>query len=247
MASTGTKREKRERKSNKIHCAACGLSFTKNKRCGHLLYAQKQFNIAAKKARDLVYKAHPSADPFLRFLEERHMALPDDHDFFVFMQVYDFHDQNKEILQRLLAEVDEQLADSGNKIVFFPACYQDVRKHIVRERRKQGIVGKFTMNNNWSPYYSRLIQVLYPQYDGKWKPRQTHSRGKRAPEAHADYELGFTKAVAVVEQDEPAPIEIVVAPSPVKNVPALVAKPQATETKDAHAEWLKAVREMDGE
>jgi hypothetical protein len=179
-------------------CDVCDRGFSKRQRCAHLRYAQQRYEIQQKKDRDAEFRLHPSSDPILYYIEQRHLLLPDDHDCQMLMQCYILHKLNPWIIERLIREIDQQLFDSDGKIASFPGAWHALRTAVTCERLKIISPSKFQLNNTLEPWFTRLVQITRPGYLGKWKTRKT----KRRVTAHADHELGWVRAEPPEEQDE---------------------------------------------
>jgi hypothetical protein len=234
-------------KSGRVRCDVCAVDYAPTRICAHLAQAKRNWEIRAKRERDAHSLRFPSGDPVLRYLEERRRSLPDDHDLFVFEAVFDFHQANPHVWEELARMMEEVLFEEGTLgeegEYGFPCAWNYVRWNM---RKRVSKVGRWRMNNNFSPYYSRLLQIIYPdRFLDAWVTRRTHSRGRRHPDAHADYELGWTRAEPEAEQDRPTVPDLVSVPQArPKSTPSLLAVVPAKLTED---EWRVLVRQQDEE
>ena len=183
------------KKSDRIHCEACKKDYAPSRLCSHLSSAKRQWSIKRKRERDSFSALYPSADPMLRYMEDRRRALPDDHDFDEFDRAFDFIEKNPGIADMICADIDDQLLDLP--FASFQLAWGTVRRRLIRQQRMIHRESKFFMNDHLATYLSRLIQITRPQYEGKWRTR----KAKADASYQVDYELGWAKSEEQPEQD----------------------------------------------
>lgn len=183
------------KKSDRVFCDVCDKDYAPSRLCGHLNYAAKQWAIKKKRETDIFTALYPSTNPYVRYMEERHRALPDDYDLDEFNRAKDFIDLNMNIVEMLIADIDDQLTYLTFADVLL--AWKITRRILIRDRGIVQSESKFFMNDHYCSYLSRLIQIVRPEYFGKWRTRKP----PKDSSYNVDFELGWNQSEDQPDQD----------------------------------------------